>query len=76
MKHEQRQSLNKLSHKNCVGRRLAVRLLGLSQTRRFIPAPKENNHEAGRTKKLPEAQESKEAPYYEEVHRGEEIKGR
>ena len=33
-------------------------------------------HEAGRTKKLPEAQASKEAPCYEEVHGGEEIKER
>jgi hypothetical protein len=32
-------------------------------------------HEAGRTKKLAEAQEKKEAPCYEEVHSGEEIKG-
>jgi hypothetical protein len=44
-------------------------------TRRFIPAHKENKHEAGRTKKLAEAQETKEAPCYEEVHSGEEIKG-
>jgi hypothetical protein len=40
---------------------------------RLSPAHKENKHEAGRTKKLPEAQESKEAPCYEEVHSGEEI---
>jgi len=44
-------------------------------TRRFIPAHKENKDEAGRTKKLAEAQETKEAPFYEEVHSGEEIKG-
>jgi hypothetical protein len=44
-------------------------------TRRFIPAHKENKHEAGRTKKLAQAQETKEAPCYEEVHGGEEIKG-
>jgi hypothetical protein len=42
---------------------------------RFIPAHKENKHEAGRAKKLAEAQETKEAPCYEEVHSGEEIKG-
>jgi hypothetical protein len=36
---------------------------------------KENKHEAGRTKKLAQAQETKEAPCYEEVHGGEEIKG-
>ena len=41
---------------------------------RFIPAHKENKHEAGRTKKLAEAQETKEAPCYEEIHNGEEIK--
>jgi hypothetical protein len=34
-----------------------------------------NKHEAGRTKKLAQAQETKEAPCYEEVHSGEEIKG-
>jgi hypothetical protein len=39
------------------------------------PAHKENKHEAGRTKKLAEAQEKKEAPCYEEVPSGEEIKG-
>jgi hypothetical protein len=45
-------------------------------TRRFIPARKEHKHEeAGRTKKLAKAQETKEAPCYEEVHSGEEIKG-
>ena len=44
-------------------------------TRRCIPAHKENKHEAGRTKKLAQAQETKEAPCYEEVHGGEEIKG-
>jgi hypothetical protein len=44
-------------------------------TRRFIPAHKENKHEAGRAKKYAEAQVSKEAPCYEEVHSGEEIKG-
>jgi hypothetical protein len=44
-------------------------------TRRFIPAHKENKHETGRTKKLASAQETKEAPCYEEVHSGEEIKG-
>ena len=52
-------------------------LLSHSQTtRRLIPAHKENNHEAGRTKKFQEAQESKEAPGYEEIHSGEEIKER
>jgi hypothetical protein len=44
-------------------------------TRRFIPARKENKHETGRTKKLASAQETKEAPCYEEVYSGEEIKG-
>jgi hypothetical protein len=44
-------------------------------TRRLIPAHKENEHEAGRTKKFVQAQETKEAPCYEEVHSGEEIKG-
>jgi hypothetical protein len=44
-------------------------------TRRFIPAHKENKHEAGRTKKFTEAQESKAAPCYEKVPSGEEIKG-
>jgi hypothetical protein len=43
--------------------------------RRFSPAHKENQHEAGRTKKLASAQETKEAPSNEEVHGGEEIKG-
>jgi hypothetical protein len=46
------------------------------QTNRgFIPAHKENKDEAGRTKKLAQAQETKEAPCYEEVRSGEEIKG-
>jgi hypothetical protein len=45
-------------------------------TRRFIPAHKENKHEAGRTKKFAPAQETKEAPCNEEVHGGEEVKGR
>jgi hypothetical protein len=44
--------------------------------RRLIPAHKENPHEAGRTKKFQEAQVSKEAPGYEEVHGGKEIKER
>jgi hypothetical protein len=44
-------------------------------TRRFIPAHKENKHEAGRTKKFAQAQETKETPCYEEVHGGQEIKG-
>jgi hypothetical protein len=44
-------------------------------TRRFIPAHKENEHEAGCTKKFAQAQETKEAPCYEEVRGGEEIKG-
>ena len=44
-------------------------------TRRFIPAHKENKHEAGRTKKFLQAQATKEAPYYEEIPSGEEIKG-
>jgi hypothetical protein len=43
-------------------------------TRRFIPALKENKHEAGRTKKLAETQKKYEAPCYEEGHSGEEIK--
>lgn len=43
--------------------------------RRLIPAHKENKHEAGRTKESAEAQETKKAPCYEEVHSGEEIKG-
>jgi hypothetical protein len=43
--------------------------------RRFSPAHKENKHEAGRTKKLASAQETKKAPCNEEVHGGEEIKG-
>jgi hypothetical protein len=40
----------------------------------FMPAHKENKHEAGRAKKHAEAQVSKEAPCYKEVHSGEEIK--
>ena len=44
-------------------------------TRRLIPAHKENKHEAGRSKKFVQAQETKKAPCYEEVHSGEEIKG-
>jgi hypothetical protein len=36
---------------------------------------KENKHEAGRTKKFAQAQETKETPCYEEVHGGQEIKG-
>ena len=44
-------------------------------TRRFIPAHKENKYEAGRTKKFVQAQATKEAPCYEEVPSGEEIKG-
>jgi hypothetical protein len=43
--------------------------------RRFIPAHKENNHEAGRTKKFAQAQAKREAPCYEEVRSEEEIKG-
>jgi len=43
-------------------------------TRRFIPAHKENKHEAGRSKKFPQAQEAKEAPCYEKVRGGEKIK--
>jgi hypothetical protein len=39
------------------------------------PAHKENKHGAGRTKKLAQAQETKEVPCYEGVHSGEEIKG-
>jgi hypothetical protein len=38
-----------------------------------MPEHKENNHEAGRTKKFAQAQETKEAPCYEEVHGGQEI---
>jgi hypothetical protein len=41
----------------------------------LIPAHKENKHEAGRTKESAEAQETKKAPCYEEVHNGEEIQG-
>jgi hypothetical protein len=44
-------------------------------TRQFIPAHKENKHEARRTKKLAQAQETKEAPCYEEVHREKKSKG-
>jgi hypothetical protein len=44
-------------------------------TRRLIPAHKENKHEAGRTKKFAQAQATKEAPGFEKVHSGEEIKG-
>jgi len=44
-------------------------------TRRFIPAYKENKREAGCTKELPQAQETKETPCYEKVHSGEEVKG-
>jgi hypothetical protein len=40
-----------------------------------FPGAKENKHEAGRTKKLAPAQETKEAPCNEEIHGGEEIKG-
>jgi hypothetical protein len=43
--------------------------------RRFSPAHRENKHEAGRTKKLASAQETKKTPCNEEVHGGEEIKG-
>jgi hypothetical protein len=46
-----------------------------ANNRRFMPAHKEKKHEAGRAKKYAEAQVSKEAPCYEEVHSGEEIKG-
>ena len=38
------------------------------------PAHKENKHEAGRAKKFAQAQETKEAPCYEKVCCGEEIK--
>jgi len=44
-------------------------------TRRVIPAHKENKDEAGCTKKFAQAQETKEAPCFEKVHSGEEIKG-
>jgi hypothetical protein len=54
---------------------LAVRNSHPQTNRRIIPAHKENKHEAGRTKKFAQAQEKKEAPCYEEVHSGEEIKG-
>jgi hypothetical protein len=40
----------------------------------FIPARKENSHEAGCTKKFAAAQETKEAPCLEKVPSGEEIK--
>ena len=53
----------------------AVRNSHPQTTRWFIPAHKENKHEAGRTKKLAQAQETKEAPCYAEVHSGEKIKG-
>jgi len=56
-------------------RPFAVRNSHPQTTRRLIPAHKENKHEAGRTKKLASAQETKEAPCNEEVHGGEEIKG-
>jgi hypothetical protein len=49
--------------------------LPFANNRRFIPACKENNHEAGRTKKFPAAQVSKEAPCHEEVRSGAENKG-
>jgi len=44
-------------------------------TRRFVPVHKENKHETGRTKKFAQAQETKEAPCFEKVQSGEEIKG-
>jgi len=40
-----------------------------------MPAYKEKKPEAGRTKKYLQAQETKEAPCYEEVPNGEELKG-
>ena len=40
----------------------------------FIPARKENSHEAGCTKKCAEAQATKEAPGFEKGRSGEEIK--
>jgi hypothetical protein len=43
-------------------------------TRGFIPGKRRNKHETGRTKKFAEAQASKEAPCYEEIPSGEEIK--
>jgi hypothetical protein len=43
-------------------------------TRRFVPVHKENKHETGRTKKFAQAQETKEAPCFEKVQSGEEIK--
>jgi hypothetical protein len=43
-------------------------------THRLIPAHKEIKHEAGCTKKFAQAQETKEAPCFEKVHSGEEIK--
>jgi hypothetical protein len=46
-----------------------------ANNRPVFPAHKENKHEAGRTKKLAPAQETKEAPCYEEVYSGKEIKG-
>jgi hypothetical protein len=42
--------------------RLVVQNSHPQTTRWFIPAHKENKHEAGRTKKLASAQETKEAP--------------
>jgi hypothetical protein len=40
-----------------------------------MPAHKENKHEARRKKKSAQAQKKREAPGYEEVLSGEEIKG-
>jgi len=42
-------------------------------SRRSRSAHKENKHETGRTKKLPEVQETKDTPGYEEVPGGKEI---
>jgi hypothetical protein len=53
--------------------RFAARNSGPQITRRLSQG-KENNHEAGCTKKFAEAQETKEAPCFEKVYSGEEIK--
>src|SRR5215831_4926419 len=69
-------SILRLSVVTTNGKRPATWITSSTQTiRRFSPAHKENRHEAGRTKKLASAQETKEAPCNEEVHGGEEIKG-
>jgi hypothetical protein len=62
--------------RNCQRKATGHLITSSAQTiRRFSPAHKENKHEAGRTKKLASAQETKKAPCNEEVYGGEEIKG-